>query len=138
MTAVANPLPGCRGFTSREVKPRPHLCSPLSTVEPADYQANHSNLSEGRVECGRCGKTYCASAVVNDPPQFFPDHKVFGQFRRLFCDHCQQVQCWIQSCDSQGFRFPTILAGPSYLRGRKYVDRFLSKHPHASGVAQSA
>jgi hypothetical protein len=123
---------------TRNPKPEtrnPRRLAPLDTVEPADCVALPS---AGRVECGVCSKTFCASAVVDDAkPTWMRSTRCWSVTRRLHCDHCQHIQCWAEEVKlvADGF-YPTglVLMGPGFVRGRRALERFLRQHPQAAGV----
>ena len=74
--------------------------APLHTVDPG--QCRQTPTSGTTVECGVCEKIFCAAAVTNGRINFDPITFRFSRSRRLYCDHCNHIQHWIQRCDVAG------------------------------------
>lgn len=109
--------------------------APLSTVEPADCTAPPS---AGRVECGVCGKTFTQGAVVTSRQMWWSaEHQTFCKHRRLYCDHCDHLVTWLESCDAKGRLTGAVVMGPGYVKHAKAIAAFLRKHPSARGVSQA-
>jgi hypothetical protein len=113
--------------------------------------------SAGRVQCGRCGKVFCDTAVVSGTHQwdgearqhtFEPDsyewsheHGCYVMLRRLYCDHCDHIMSWLEqvaplSDPSRGTLTGHVVSGPGYTRSRRTIDQFLRQFPQAAGVQQ--
>ena len=108
--------------------------SPMKTVDPAEAVAQPSG---GRCQCGGCAKTYQAGAVVTDDRGWDDEHQCFSVMRRLYCDHCDHIQVWMEALNRDGELSGMVLSGPGYQRGRRDIERFLREHPEATGVVQS-
>ncbi len=128
--------------------------APIPTVPPCDCAAPPSS---GRVQCGRCGKVFCAGAVVTGNYEMVGGHRQFieGKFecseehgdlvaqRRLFCDHCHHIQSWLEFVQAdplhpdRGNLTGQIAGGPGYIRDKRQIDRFLREFPAAAGVEQT-
>jgi hypothetical protein len=118
---------------------------PPSTVEPQDCIAGPS---AGRCSCGQCGKVFAAAAIITvDSSIQWRDHECcFSVDRRLYCDHCDHLVAWTESCRLEFAGacsrsvIPTgiVLMGPGYIRAVSQVRRFLATYPQAAGVSQSA
>ena len=113
---------------------------PLKTISAPESLSHHLHLagrSIGIVECAVCGKCVSESSVIDDPVA--PWNHQFAVRRRMFCDHCNHIQFWMQLSASDGQLYPgPPLDGPGYLKKRDAIASFLRRYPHAAGIEQSA
>jgi len=132
--------------------PRKRIIAPLSVIGPTEHsqagrrpigptlrpRLRHTSQAEReQVECPQCGKTFVAAAVVTDAIEQDPLSFEYFRPRRLYCDHCNHLVYWHQSCTRGGSLVNVILSGPAILRDPGKIDRFLRTHPEAAGVLQS-
>ncbi len=111
----------------------PHsVASPPRTVEPQDCVAQPSAK---RCSCPKCDKTIAGGAIVPDgSPLYCNDAGCWTIVRGTYCDHCDHVFAWVETCNERGEPRGLVLSGPGFVRGRKSIDLFLAKHPEARGV----
>jgi hypothetical protein len=105
---------------------------PLRTIEPADASAAPT---AARAECPTCGKVFCETAIVSDAPFYSEPFGTWALTRKLFCDHCDHLIVWQQTCRPDGSERGPVVCGPSLLREPRAIDRFLAAHPEGAGVA---
>lgn len=124
---------------------------PLATVGPTEHR--QAAPSAERIDCPTCGKTFVGGVIVTEwPGRYLAEHGAWGVVRKLYCDHCDHVLCWMEAL--QGGTVHTdvnaagdILAIDGRLSGQwlmriarvrtpAVVARFLTQHPEAAGVSQ--
>ena len=86
------------------------------------------------VECGKCGKLFFSTSVINKHPLRDPLTLLYSRSRQLFCDHCDHIQHWSQRCLADGTFLPEITCPPAYYTSQSRIKAFLSLYPEAAGV----
>jgi hypothetical protein len=93
--------------------------------------------SAARAECPRCAKVFSESSVAaDDRPVYLQSHDTHVVARGFFCDHCDVLILWLQTCDKQGGNFGPAHGEPAIVSDRRRVEAFLKRHPEAAGVQQ--
>jgi len=114
----------------------------LRTVSPTEH-AQKLALRD-RAECPVCGKTFMGGAVVREdqaPITGAPLNGYLGActLLTLHCDHCDHLVTQLHAMEGGRVGQPIAEYGliPSNTpRGRRTIDKFLTEHPEAKGVAQ--
>ena len=111
---------------------------PFTHVSLAECHQERRKYQLGKfgetVECGKCGKSVFITAVVNGKIVRDPLTLLYSRSRRMFCDHCDHVQHWIQRCEADGTLINEIISKPAYYQSSTLINRFLREHPEAAGV----
>jgi len=105
--------------------------APLPTVALGDCRQQRP--TSRRCECGGCGKTFLATAIIDAMPAFDDRAGGYTILRHLHCDFCNHVEVWTEGVDLDG-RPSGVPLGP---RGRltgTLVEKFLARYPEAAGV----
>ncbi|MEM8781919.1 MAG: hypothetical protein AAGE65_03595 [Planctomycetota bacterium] len=109
------------------------------TIEPLDQidrvvHPARKRRSRGRdhnhFEC-RCGTRTSSGSVVTDPPEFDEAEGCFAVVRRFACADCQSIVIWKETASRDGRPRGTILSGPGWQCGQRYLD-FLRRHSFAT------
>lgn len=105
-------------------------------VEQVEHVEATCPPSAERCSCKVCESTFTGGQIVSHRPVWDQRERTWSALRQVYCPHCGHVQNWIESCRADGTCTGVVISGPGFIRGRKSVETFLSKHPEATGVLQ--
>jgi len=123
---------------------RRHILEPLRVIAPSECRQSAKDVvgyiglpTNETVECPSCEKRFHSAAVVTGEINQDPDGLGHFRHRKCFCDHCNHIFHWLQSCTAEGQLVPVLLSGPGLVRSPSKINAFLAAHPEAAGVLQN-